>query len=336
MPGLRAMAGMLLVNVTALLPPASGETGISLELPLACIPGETCWVANYADADPSAAARDFRCRARTYDGHDGVDFAIRDLGVMAKGVPVVASAAGTVRHVRDGMADVAITDEASRKRIAGRECGNGLVIEHDGGWQTQYCHLRQGSIAVRAGERMEAGRTIGLVGLSGKTEFPHVHLTVRLDGQAVDPFTGQSLGQGCGQAGQALWRPGAVPPYEEVALYNAGFAAGKPDLEAIRKGQQENGPLPAMAPALTLWVDIFGVEKNDRLQFQIIGPDGNPVLLHEQVIDKTQARRFAFAGKKREAAAWGSGSYTGVVKLLRKVDGKDMSYNVTRTATVGN
>lgn len=328
------MAGLLLVNVTVWLPPASGETGISLELPLACIPGETCWVANYADADPSTAARDFRCRARTYDGHDGVDFAIRDLGVMAEGVPVVAGAAGIVRHVRDGMADAAITDEASRQRIAGRECGNGVVIEHDGGWQTQYCHLRQGSVAVGAGERVEAGRTIGLVGLSGKTEFPHLHLTLRKDGQAMDPYTGQPIAKGCGMEPHPLWRAGLPMAYEEAGLYHAGFAAGRPDIEAIRKGRRDDGSLPADAPALTLWVDIFGVEKDDRLQFRIFGPDGNPVLEHEQVIDKTQARRFAFAGKKRDAAAWPSGSYTGHVTLARQAEGHNMTSHVTRQVTV--
>ncbi len=40
---------------------------------------------------------------------------------MAYGVPVVAGASGRVKNVRDGMQDVALTDEASRNRIAGRE-----------------------------------------------------------------------------------------------------------------------------------------------------------------------------------------------------------------------
>jgi hypothetical protein len=70
-----------------------------LALPLDCRLGETCWVANYVDVDPSGAAKDFRCGPRTYDGHDGVDFAIRDQGVMAQGVTVLASAPGTIRSV---------------------------------------------------------------------------------------------------------------------------------------------------------------------------------------------------------------------------------------------
>jgi hypothetical protein len=32
------------------------------------------------------------------------------------------------------MADVALTDAPSRERIAGRECGNGVVLDHEQGW----------------------------------------------------------------------------------------------------------------------------------------------------------------------------------------------------------
>jgi len=99
-----------------------------LGLPLLCTLGETCWVANYVDVDPTEAARDFRCRSRTYNTHDGTDFAIRDLAVMAQGVPVVASAAGIVRNVRDGVEDVGITHEAVGAQIAGRNCGKACSL----------------------------------------------------------------------------------------------------------------------------------------------------------------------------------------------------------------
>lgn len=89
---------------------------LALGLPLECQLGETCWVANYVDVDPTTTAHDFRCHARTYEGHDGTDFAIRDVSVMAAGVPVLASAPGVVRSTRDGMADKALTDAPSRSK----------------------------------------------------------------------------------------------------------------------------------------------------------------------------------------------------------------------------
>jgi murein DD-endopeptidase len=32
-----------------------------------------------------------------------------------------------------------------------------VVIDHGGGWETQYCHLREGSVLVRPDETLDAG-----------------------------------------------------------------------------------------------------------------------------------------------------------------------------------
>ncbi len=183
------MLGVLSLAPGAVSAGSTEQDGLAL--PLACTLGETCWVANYVDVDSSGRARDCQCGPRTYDGHDGTDFAVWDLAVMAKRGPVVAVAPGIVRTIRDGMDDRAVTDEVSRQAVEGRECRNGVIIDHQGGWQTQYCHLRKGSVKVRAGARVDTGPLLGLVGLSGKTEFPHAHLTVRYKGAVIDPFTGR-------------------------------------------------------------------------------------------------------------------------------------------------
>ena len=304
-----------------------------LGLPLLCTLGETCWVANYVDVDPTAAARDFRCRARTYNAHDGTDFAIRDLAMMAQGVPVVASAAGIVRNVRDGMEDVGIINEAARAQIAGRNCGNGVLIEHEAGWQTQYCHLRRGSLRVKPGERVGRGSPLGLVGLSGKTEFPHVHLTLRRNREVIDPFTGQPMRAGCGRSGTSLWRIEPPVAYEEVALYNAGLAGGQPDLEAIRNGRRDEQLVPT-SPALVLWVASFGVQAGDWLRFRVTGPDGTLLFEREMLLERTQAWRFAFAGTHAPPGGWPLGVYTGTVTLMRKLDGQSIERSVTRTVTM--
>lgn len=274
-------------------------------------------MANYVDVDVSRGVRDFRCRRRSYDGHDGVDFALRDLKTMAQGVPVIASASGLVKNIRDNMEDVAISGQASRAHIEGRECGNGVLIDHAGGWQTQYCHLRRNSVRVRPGQQIAAGTPIGLVGLSGHTEFPHVHLAARYNGEAVDPFTGQPLKAGCGKLEQPLWRSDLDLAYETVALYNAGFAAGKPDIATIRNGAPTAKPFPVNAPALVLWVDMFGVEAGDRVKFRITQPDGRELFAGEQQIEKTQARRFAYIGIRRTGLDWPVGIYTGEVTHTR-------------------
>jgi hypothetical protein len=295
------------------VPPAPPTLG----LPLQCVPGQDCWVANYADVDPSPAARDYQCGVRTYDGHDGVDFAIRDLGVMNKGVPVVASAAGKVKSVRDGMEDTGLLSPGAETSLRGRECGNGVVIRHGNGWQSQYCHLRKGSIAVNPGDTVTAGTVLGAVGMSGWAEFPHVHLAVRNKGTEIDPFTSANVGSGCQTPAQGLWDAKANPPYEPAAIYNAGFSSAPPQIDRIRAGKDAGNRLDVQAAALVLWVDMFGVAAGDRIKFTITGPDGASVVTQEQEIDKTQARRYMYVGKKRTEPAWRSGTYTGRVLLSR-------------------
>ena len=304
-----------------------------LGLPLECRLGETCWVANYVDVDPTTTAHDFRCHVRTYEGHEGTDFAIRDLSVMAAGVPVLGSAPGVVRSARDGMTDVAMTDALSRERIAGRECGNGVVLDHEQGWQTQYCHLRRGTVRVKKGERVARGQELGLVGLSGQTEFPHVHVTVRHQGQVIDPFTGQSSMAGCGRSGTSLWHTDQPVSYEPFALYHAGIAGSPPQIAAIRAGKIDDLP-SATSDALMLWVDILGVEAGDRVRFYLTGPEGVVVLNHVTAIAKTQARHFAFAGARRNADLWPAGTYRGEIVLVRVSQGQIFQGSVQRTITI--
>jgi hypothetical protein len=290
---------------------------ISFDLPAQCHLRDDCWVVNYVDVDLSVAARDFQCQARTYNGHDGIDLAVRDRAVMAQGVPVVAAAPGTVRRVRDGLPDQGLSNAESREAVAGRECGNGVVIAHNEWWETQYCHLQQGSLRVAAGQSVGRGQQLGLIGLSGKTEFPHVHFTVRHRGTVIDPYTGRPQSAGCGVKGVSLWR-GLSVTYEDVALYHAGFAEKVPQVEAVRDGVPGPATLSAEAAALVLWIDIFGLQAGDRLHFHLVAPDGRTLLDREDRLNKTQARYFAYAGIRRQGSRWPAGTYRGEVTLRRE------------------
>ncbi|HEV3484019.1 MAG TPA: M23 family metallopeptidase, partial [Vicinamibacterales bacterium] len=246
------------------------------------------------------------------DGHDGTDFAIRDERAMAAGVAVVAAAPGTVRSVRDGMPDIGRNGD-----IAGRECGNGVLVAHEEGWETQYCHMRRGSVVVRPGERVERGQTLGLVGLSGNTEFPHLHLTVRRDRRPVDPFLGDEAFGACRISASSLWMPEAraALAYRPIAIYNAGFSGTPPDAATIRRGERA---LPSVnSEALVLWTDIFGVDRGDRIQLRILDPDGEVLLDHARTLDKRFIRRFEFAGKRKQAEPWPPGTYTGEIAVTR-------------------
>ena len=203
---------------------ARAEEVISLALPIKCQPGVSCFFQNYVDHDASDKVRDYRCGGRSYDGHDGTDIRIRNLEIQRQGVEVLAAAPGRVIGGRNDMEDVSIRT-AGKAAIAGKECGNGVMIEHEGGWRTQYCHMAKGSVRVKPGDQMTTGQPIGLVGLSGDTEFFHLHFTVRYRGKIVDPFAYGAPENSCG-GGRSLWAAslGEQMQYRPREIIDYGFA----------------------------------------------------------------------------------------------------------------
>ncbi|MBJ3763400.1 M23 family metallopeptidase [Maribius pontilimi] len=297
----------------ALASPAWARDPI-LSPPIDCDLTGPCFIQQYVDADPGAGAADFTCGPLTYDGHKGTDFALPSRAMLEAGVDVLAAAPGTVRALRDGMADVS-ADAADADTIEGRDCGNGVAISHGGGWETQYCHLRQGSIAVSEGQRVGTGTVLGQVGLSGRTVFPHVHLSVRQDGRVIDPFNPDGI-VSCGEPDpQTLW--GNPLTYQPGGLIAAGFSDAVPDYDAIKAGTAGADTLGPDADALVVWAYAFGARPGDILRLELDGPDGTVI---SQAIDleKAQAQLFRAIGKRQDAGGWPTGSYRGTATMLRK------------------
>jgi murein DD-endopeptidase MepM/ murein hydrolase activator NlpD len=97
--------------------------------------------------------------------HTGQDFAV-DIGTP-------------VRSVGEG-------------RVVKVSCGGPfgieVVVEHAGGYYTQYAHLAD--VTVDPGERVSVGQWVGQSGTTGNSTGPHLHFEVRLTpqlGSGVDP-----------------------------------------------------------------------------------------------------------------------------------------------------
>ncbi|SDE37968.1 M23 family metallopeptidase [Limimaricola pyoseonensis] len=306
----RAIRLLALLTACAAAPAAAQER-FRLALPIDCAPGQDCFVQNYFDADPGPGMRDHACGPLSYDGHRGTDFRVSTIAALERGITVRAAAPGVVAARRDGMPDI-LQGWAGAPEIEGRDCGNGVVLRHEGGWETQYCHLAEGSVAVRRGERVETGAALGLVGLSGNTEFPHLHLSVRRDGVEIDPFDPEGSG-GCEAArADTLWVE--PPAYRAGALMEAGFAPALPDWPAIQSGTAA-AEVAADAP-MVLWAYLFGARKGDVVRLTVTGPGGR-VFLRDMPLMRTLAQSFRAAGLEPPEGGWPAGDYAGEVTLWR-------------------
>ena len=285
---------------------------LALAFPVDCTLGETCHIQQFVDRDAGPGARDFTCGSLSYDGHKGTDFALATEADLAADVAVLAAAPGVVRGVRDGMVDIAQgTPEAPD--ITDRDCGNGVVIDHGDGWETQYCHLRQGSVTVASGDRVETGDVLGAIGLSGNTEFPHLHLSVRRDGAVIDPFALGDVAT-CGEAGADLWSEPL--PYTPGALLDLGWADAVPDYAAVKAGTADDPEIAVDDPALVLWAFAFGARAGDTLALSFAGPNGESFET-EATIERDQARFFRAGGRRTPDGGWPAGDYVGRVEFRR-------------------
>ena len=283
--------------------------------PVACTHGEDCWIVRHVDRDPGPEVLDVGCGALTGDGHRGTDIALADLSGLARGVAVLAPAAGTVAGVRDGMPDIA-TDAATAPALDGRDCGNGVRLEHDDGWTSQVCHLRRGSITVRSGDEVAAGEVLGRVGLSGATTFPHVHVGFTRDGRLVDAMDGARVeaGAACGELDPLFSNE---PAYLPLPLVGAGVAARAPEDADLLRGWHRERRLPTHAPALVVWMQGYGTRAGDVLSFDLEAADGTRVVDERITLDDGHARGTYFAGTRRPAAGWPAGRYVGRVEWRR-------------------
>ncbi len=283
-----------------------------METPVDCTLGTDCYIQQTVDHDPGDGATDFQCGPLTYDGHKGTDFALPSVSAVRAGVDVLAAAPGVVVGVRDGMTDVRQIGP-NAPDVTGRECGNGVVVQHDDGWETQYCHLKKGSVSVATRDRVTAGDVLGQIGLSGQTQFPHLHLSVRKDGEVIDPFDpdGQIT---CGApAHDTLWvddldlQPGG--------LITAGFAPAVPDYEDIKQGSAAADMIAPDEP-LVVWGYAFGGRIGDTLHLRIYGPQGH-VMDESTALDKTQSQLFRAVGRRAPIGGWAPGTYVGEIQMIR-------------------
>ena len=152
-------------------------------------------VPGFVDHDERAPGYllDYRCGTRTYDwasglNHRGSDFATSPLPWIwmdLDAVQVVAIAAGTIVGKDDGNPDESCS-------VSSPTPWNAVYVAQEDGSVAWYGHLKAYSLTPRGlGDRVEAGDYLGVVGSSGRSTTPHLHLELYdFDGELLDPFAG--------------------------------------------------------------------------------------------------------------------------------------------------
>lgn len=96
--------------------------------------------------------------------HGGIDIAVKD------GTWVGAAADGVVTVAGDGIGHY----------------GKAVFIKHENGYETHYGHLSK--IYVRVGQKVKARKLIARSGSTGRVTGPHLHFTIKRNGQPKDPL----------------------------------------------------------------------------------------------------------------------------------------------------
>ena len=119
----------------------------------------------------------FGMRVDPLTGHDRFHSGV-DLGA-ARGTPIRVAADGQVVF-------------SGRRGSA----GNVVEVRHPDGLLTSYAHADRTLVGV--GQNVVAGDVIATVGSTGRSTGPHLHFSVRRDGQAIDPtgFIPELRGEG--------------------------------------------------------------------------------------------------------------------------------------------
>ncbi|NWA69712.1 M23 family metallopeptidase [Pseudomonas reactans] len=103
----------------------------------------------------------------TFSHTDSKSRYARDIA-MPEGTPIIAARSGMV--VKTENEQVGRGNDAS---------GNFVRVRHDDGSEAVYLHLKQGSVSVRAGQRVAVGSPLALSGNTGNSSGPHLHFVVQ-------------------------------------------------------------------------------------------------------------------------------------------------------------
>jgi murein DD-endopeptidase MepM/ murein hydrolase activator NlpD len=151
------------------------------------------FLTNYIDRNPTFNnnLQDYNCGTRTYDlsnyNHQGTDIATWPYAFLKMNnnqVEIIASAAGTIVYKSDGNFD--------KNCLIGSGDWNAVFVQHPDGSVAWYGHMKTGTLTTKTvGQTVSTGEYLGVVGSSGSSTGPHLHLELHdVNNNVIDPWSG--------------------------------------------------------------------------------------------------------------------------------------------------
>lgn len=207
------------------------------------------WVINnYVDLDAGGGILDYMGGAKSYDGHRGVDIDVPTFRAMDNNFPIFA--------VEDGVV-LALEDSNFDRNTSCVGNWNFVTLGHPNGWRTIYGHLKMDSVVVNVGDTVSAGDVLGVVGSSGCSTAPHLHLeTLDPGGNVVSPFLGN------------LW---LTPPVYDTPLgfMDAALFNGPISSVNMIKDPPDNAEIAPPGQTFGIGLSLGGGDSGDIINLRI-------------------------------------------------------------------
>ena len=230
-------------------------------------------IGNFVDQDPAFpnSLLDYGCGARTYDlpsgyNHGGVDiftWPLPWLWMDADEVRVVAAAPGTIVLKSDGNFD--------------ESCGfggsnwNAVYVRHADGSVAWYGHMKRHSLTAKTvGQQVSAGEYLGVVGSSGNSTGPHLHLEVHDASNAlIEPYAGP-----CNVKNARTWWRAQRPYYDSSV--NRLMIGTAPISYPACPGREVTHEAATLAKGTVGYFTAFYRDQlsSQTSQYQILRPNG--------------------------------------------------------------
>lgn len=160
---------------------------------------------NFVDLDPSNGIQDYMCNSRSYNGHNGLDYSLWPFWwdmMDDNQVEIIAGAPGMILAKSDNQFD---------KNCSCTGTWNAVYIQHNDGSVAWYGHMKKNTLTTKpVGASVSTGEYLGLVGSSGCSSNPHLHLELHdASNQVIEPYAGT-----CNATTGTSWWADQKPYYE--------------------------------------------------------------------------------------------------------------------------